>query len=70
MSWDKEMEEYDGVFINQTINAVLFLPAGCDEGDEVWLPKSQIDFMEDDYERGDDITISVPNWLAREKELI
>jgi hypothetical protein len=37
--------------------------------DEVWLPKSQIDGA-DGYEVGDcDLTISVTEWLARQKGL-
>ena len=37
------------------------------EGEEVWLPLSQIDF---DGERGDmNVSISLPKWLADEKGL-
>ena len=39
----------------------------CD-GNEVWLPKSQIDYDEDCTE-GDEIEIEVPQWLADSKGL-
>ena len=37
------------------------------EGEEYWLPKSQIADA-DDYEEGDcDVTLSVTEWIATEK---
>lgn len=73
---DEEMEEYEGMFIHQTDAAVLFVPEGqydsnlnYDEDDAVWLPKSQIDFDDLDYEKYDPIIIRIPEWLAEEKGL-
>ena len=71
--WDYEpiTEEYDGTFIHETDDAVLFLPEDWDEGDEIWLPKSQIKY--DDhigYEKHDSILVNVPEWLADGKGLI
>lgn len=38
------------------------------DGDEVWLPLSQLEC--DEIEEGEtDITVSIPRWLADEKEL-
>lgn len=40
------------------------------DGDETWLPKSQMADWED-YEVGDvDLEISVTEWIAKEKELL
>lgn len=39
------------------------------DGEQVWIPKSQID-SPDDYEEGDtNCTISVTEWIANEKGL-
>lgn len=63
-------EEYEGTYIHSTELAILFLPDGWSEGEEVWLPKSQIDYDDSDYEKGDFISIIVPNWLAAHKEMV
>lgn len=50
-----------------TDKALLVVIDGEDE--EVWLPRSQISDP-DDYEEGDeDCTISITEWLAKEKGL-
>lgn len=44
-----------------------------DDGDEdksVWLPKSQCRFEDGEPEVGDDVTFTVPVWLAQDKGLI
>lgn len=41
------------------------------DGDEVWLPKSEIEWpKEAGAERGDSITITMSEWLAEDKGLI
>ena len=40
------------------------------DGDNVWLPLSQIELEDDDFEVGDEQTIDVPEWLAFDKKLI
>ncbi len=53
--------------LRETEKAFLVL---LDDGEEVWLPISQISEPED-YEVGDkDCTISITGWLAREKGLM
>ena len=62
------MEEYLFEKIAETDRAIL-----VSDGDvECWLPKSQIEIPEDceDAEKGDMITIYIPDWLAKENELI
>ena len=58
--------EYEVEYITET-------PAGLcvSDGDRrIWLPKSQIeDFLENSFSEGDMITITVPDWLAEDKEL-
>lgn len=49
----------DGL-LNETANAVLIIV----DGNEVWIPKSQIEDADEDYE-----TIIIPEWLAEDKGL-
>jgi len=61
MSKQERVEIPFDAIIHQTDKAVLF-----DVGDEeVWLPKSQIESID---ETGKNVTI--PVWLATEKELV
>lgn len=62
------MEEYLLEFLHKSENAILV--KDCE--DSIWLPLSQIE-IEDDLEcleRGDFITVFIPDWLAEEKELV
>ena len=68
--WNNETETYLGKYIRDTDAALLFLPEDFEEGEEVWLPKSRIEYEDDDYERGDLIEVEIPNWLAEDKEII
>jgi predicted RNA-binding protein (virulence factor B family) len=37
--------------------------------DEQWLPRSQME-NDEDYDIGDTFTVSIPEWLAKEKGFI
>ena len=37
---------------------------------EVWLPLSQIEVDLDGLEMGDQVEVTMPNWLARERDLV
>ena len=76
-------ESFDGIFIYETDLAILFVADDCvkfdhrdnpiwEDDDTIWLPKSQISYDEklNGYERGDTITVEMPEWLAEDKELI
>lgn len=57
----------DVLFIRENERAILIETL---DGDELWLPKSQIE--EDDwdmYDEGDEICVSLPEWLADENAL-
>ena len=55
---DKIVHETDSAFLLR-----------LQDGEEIWMPKSQID-NPDIYQTGDeDLTISVTEWIAREKGL-
>jgi hypothetical protein len=61
------MDEYTLEFLFQSENAILVK----DGNNEIWLPKSKIVF-DDEYEeleKGELIKISIPNWIAEDKEL-
>jgi len=57
-------------FITSTDRAVLIEVDGVED----WIPKSQISDASvedlDDLEKGDKVDITIPAWLAEEKEFI
>jgi hypothetical protein len=66
---DREDTEVSVEFLRETDKAILVTDTG-DPSDAVWLPKSQIEVQEEDPERGDTITVTLPEWLAEDKGLI
>lgn len=71
--YNNEMIPFSGTFLHETDKAILMLPEGEDDEDmAVWLPKSKIDYDDDDYDykKGQDIEVMVPRWLAETKNLI
>jgi len=57
-------------FVTHAAGAVLVK----DGDEEAWIPKSQIDDGEDNfdwdtYERGDTVDFDIPEWLAEDKGL-
>jgi len=61
-----QMETHDVTLLHETDSAIL---VENDCGEEIWLPKSQIDFNDEGAEAGALIEIDVPRWLAEEKGL-
>jgi len=59
------MHEFEVEFKHETDLAVLVVY----QGDEIWLPKSQIEGLIP-AEEGDEIKISIPEWIAEEKEML
>lgn len=60
---DKNMIEISATVIHETDMAIFI-----DDGDnEVWLPKSQLEDYPDVDETG---IVTLPEWLAKDKELI
>jgi RNase P/RNase MRP subunit p29 len=53
--------EIEGEVVHETEKAILFNVDGIEE----WVPKSQIE--EEDFEAGDSMTITIPEWLAKVK---
>ena len=51
---------FDCTYVSETDRAVLVNV----EDEEIWLPKSQVDDLGDNNERGDELTLSIPEWLA------
>ena len=65
------METYEGSYVHETDDAILFLPDGWDEDDAVWLAKSQIEYDDSiEYEIDDFLQIDVPDWIADDKGLM
>jgi hypothetical protein len=65
------METFVLIYITQTHDAVLVFDTDPDDG--IWLPKSQIEYHEQELavaRAGDDIEFNIPEWLAEEKGLI
>lgn len=60
-----EKEPFAVEFRHETEMAILVF----DGDEEIWLPKSQIEYDEDAY-FGDTIEVLIPEWLALEKRMI
>lgn len=61
---DGELVEVFGVIKKDRENAILL-----DDGEyQAWLPKSLIEIDDDDSE--DVVTVTLPEWLAIEKDLV
>jgi len=59
--WDTDVQEYDvEELITETDKAWLLSV----DGEELWLPKSQCEFDEDE------MVVDIPDWLAEEKGLL
>jgi DNA-directed RNA polymerase subunit E'/Rpb7 len=58
-------EIFDGILKHETPYAILVEI----DNEDVWLPKSQIEYDEN-AEVDDDIEVIIPEWLADEKGLI
>ena len=68
MAHNELIDVEDLTFVRSTDAAILVEDP---DGDEVWLPKSQIEWPEEALaERGDTITVTMPEWLAEKKGLI
>ena len=39
------------------------------DGEDIWLPLSEIEFDGKDYKRGSVITVTIPDWLAEKHYL-
>ena len=65
------METFMLKYLHQTDNAILVYD-DC-QCEEIWLPKSQIEFDGDELDcanSGDIIELNIPGWLAEEKGLL
>lgn len=60
----KELYDVTVPFKRETERAILVLN---DHGEEVWLPKSQIEY---DLRSDDQVEITMPAWLASEKRFV
>ena len=60
-NWNKEEEDYDYEEIVAETDMAWLVRI---DGEEYWLPQSQCEINED-YQQ-----IRIPNWLAKEKEII
>lgn len=61
-----DLIDIDVKLLHKTENAILITQ---DDENKVWLPKSQIEFEEDEGGTGR-VLVTLPEWLAREKGLI
>lgn len=61
-----KMLEFFGTVKIITEKAVLMIL----DTEEIWLPKSQIEFPDDEPAKRKGLTVMVPQWLADEKDMI
>lgn len=65
----RELADLTLTFHHETDAAVLVSDDG-DRDNAVWLPKSQIEMDNDNPREGDSVEVTLPYWLAKEKELV
>ena len=60
-NWNNEIEiyEYEEIIADTDLAWLVRI-----DGEDYWLPKSQVEIDEDHQE------IEIPNWLAKDKEII
>ena len=59
--------DFDLEYITETEDALCVLG---DNSEDVWLPKSQVEYNVKSYKKGDAILVHIPEWLAEDKELM
>ena len=66
-----ETTEIEATFVHRTERAILITSSEDPsvEGDETWIPKSQIVGNVEDFERGDPVKIDVYLWWADKEGL-
>ena len=65
----KEHVDCEVIYVHETADAIGIKET--ETGEVIWLPKSRVLYeRDDDYKRGDIITISVEQWLALREGLI
>jgi len=64
---DNESVEIDDVVVHAATDAAILVETS--DGDEVWIPKSQLRQGTNVIEEGDKGKIIVPRWIAVEKEI-
>lgn len=64
--YEQELVDLQGEFQHETDKAILILISD----NKIWFPKSQMTYDDKQYDKGDLIKFSIPEWLANEKEVI
>jgi len=64
-----EKIEFTGKKLHETDFAILFQEETKNKLEAVWLPLSQINILNEDSKTGE-VEIEIPEWLAKDKELI
>lgn len=63
-----DLVDIAGVLHHETDKAILFSDTAA-EKDAVWIPKSQCEYARDGG-RDNFVTVTMPEWLAKDKGLI
>lgn len=67
MSYKSNVADYQLIYEAETPLALAI--RASNESDVVWLPKSQIEFLDKHCIRGDKIWVTIPDWLAEKHDL-
>ena len=59
--------DYDLLYQAETDKALCVRRS--EEGDDFWLPKSQIEIDGKEHRRGQVISVTIPDWLAEKNDL-
>lgn len=64
-----DLIDLEMVLLSATEKAIFVSDTG-ESNRGVWLPKSQVEYGFEDPKRPDLVSVTVPEWLARDKGLI
>lgn len=65
-----DLDTHELIYLTHTDKAVC-VAESQDDDEGIWLPLSQVEVSGrlEDLDRGDDITVDVPEWLAEQEGL-
>lgn len=65
----EESVEFEGAVVVRETGAAI-LVSGIEDGEDVWIPKSQIHPDSEVWKDGDEGTLIITRWIAEQKGLI
>lgn len=73
MPQKKQVIDFEGLFLGTSASGKavkIELASGRREGDEIWFPLVLIELDPESADAGDKVTVTVPEWWAKQEELL